>query len=65
MRGPSGPQARTVRTADRPASGLDRPAAQYGAQHANYLLTINSWNKITSDGNSQNYLIFDGRASGH
>jgi hypothetical protein len=33
MRGPSGPQARTVRTADRPASGPDRPAAQYGAQH--------------------------------
>jgi hypothetical protein len=34
MRGPSGPQARTVRTADRPASGPDRPAAQYGAQHS-------------------------------
>jgi hypothetical protein len=34
MRGPSGPQAQTVRTADRPASGPDRPAAQYGAQHA-------------------------------
>jgi hypothetical protein len=32
MRGPSGPQARTVRTADRPASGPNRPAAQYGAQ---------------------------------
>jgi hypothetical protein len=32
MRGPSGPQARTVRTADRPASGPDRPPAQYGAQ---------------------------------
>jgi hypothetical protein len=32
MRGPSGPQARTVRTADRPASGPDRPTAQYGAQ---------------------------------
>jgi hypothetical protein len=33
MRGPSDPQARTVRTADRPASRPDRPAAQYGAQH--------------------------------
>jgi hypothetical protein len=33
MRGPSGPQAQTVRTADRPTSGLDRPAAQYGAQN--------------------------------
>jgi hypothetical protein len=33
MRGPSGPQARTVRTADRPASGPDRPPAQNGAQH--------------------------------
>jgi hypothetical protein len=32
MRGPSGPQARTVRTADRPASGPDRPLAQFGAQ---------------------------------
>jgi hypothetical protein len=36
MRGPSGPQARTVRTADRPASGPDRPAAQYGAQQYGY-----------------------------
>jgi hypothetical protein len=33
MRGPSGPQARTVRTADRPASGPDRPLAQFGTQH--------------------------------
>jgi hypothetical protein len=33
MRGPSGPQARTVRTADRPASGPDRPPAQFGVQH--------------------------------
>jgi hypothetical protein len=32
MRGPSGPQARTVRTADRPASGPDRPPSQNGAQ---------------------------------
>jgi hypothetical protein len=32
MRGPSGPQARTVRTADRPASGPDRPPAQFGVQ---------------------------------
>jgi hypothetical protein len=32
MCGPSGPQARTVRTADRPASGPDRPPAQNGAQ---------------------------------
>jgi hypothetical protein len=32
MRGPSGPQARTVRTADRPASRPDRPPAQNGAQ---------------------------------
>ena len=32
-RGPSGPQARTVRTADRLASGPDRPLAHYGAQH--------------------------------
>jgi hypothetical protein len=38
MRGPSGPQVRTVRTADRPASGPDRPAAQYGAQQVGCLL---------------------------
>ena len=31
-RGPSGPQTRTVRTADRPAPGPDRPAAQICAQ---------------------------------
>jgi hypothetical protein len=34
MRGPPGPQARTVRTADRPGLGPDRPPAQNGAQQS-------------------------------
>jgi hypothetical protein len=37
MRGPFGPQARTVRTVDRPASGPDRPPAQNGAQQVGTL----------------------------
>jgi hypothetical protein len=41
MRGPSDPQARTVRTADRPASGPDRPPAQNGAQQEAIKVVIN------------------------
>jgi hypothetical protein len=43
MRGPSGPQARTVRTADRPASGPDRPPAQFGVQQK--YIFVKKWSK--------------------
>jgi hypothetical protein len=39
-RGPSGPQARTVRTADRPASGPYRPRSQFGAQQSVLWLSL-------------------------
>jgi hypothetical protein len=35
-RGLSGPQARTVRTADRPAPGPDRPLALFGAKQFHF-----------------------------
>jgi hypothetical protein len=42
MRGPSGPQAQTVRTADRPASGPDSPPAQNGAQQIVFCTPLNT-----------------------
>jgi hypothetical protein len=47
MRGPAGPQARTVRTADRPASGPDRPRAQFGAQQFYSILAYKLLNTET------------------
>jgi hypothetical protein len=38
MRGQSGLQARTVRTADRPASGPDSPPAHFWFEHMIYIL---------------------------
>jgi hypothetical protein len=63
MRGPSGPQARTVRTADRPASGPDRPLAQNGAQHI-LILELYYRNRIgpgirTSDTHFGATVLFD------
>jgi hypothetical protein len=34
VRGPSGPQTRTVWTVDGPSLGLDRPVVYFGAQHS-------------------------------
>jgi hypothetical protein len=60
MRGPSGSKARTVQTADRPASGPDRPAAQYGAQHHENKKNINkkALTNIAINNQSNRYVIF-------
>jgi hypothetical protein len=61
MRGPSGPLARTVRTADRPASGPDRPPAQKRAQQADYIVAVvdNITNVVcTKNGCPNLYLCF-------
>jgi hypothetical protein len=46
MRGPSGPQARTVRTVDRPAPGPDRPLALFGAKQSEIAPCVIGWHEI-------------------